>query len=516
MPTPEPATFSRRTAELRHTLRTPINHMIGYAELLLEDPQRPQESEPYLTTILGCAQQVLTLVQRHLHSGDSDTASVEIEALQVQSRSALHEALEAIEVLSRIETGRRIEDVDRIRFAAEELLSFAMGSLPVKVHAPRRPAPEVREPPAKIVAHFLIVDDSEVSREMLCRMLERRGHICVAVESAVEAMERLRSQHFDMVLLDFMMPGVTGMEMLTQIKSEPGLEETAIVMLSAFDEVAEIGRCFELGAEEYLLKPFDRVVLTARLQAILERKRFQNLERKRTQQLEAAERDLRRSNEDLQRFASVVSHDLQEPLRMVSNYIQLLELSLGKEASKEQKDYIHFAIDGAKRMTALIQELLAYSNLASEHELESVDCNEVLDEVKLQLGRAIEESGAVVVHSALPRVMANRPQMRQVFQNLIGNAIKYRSQSPPVVRVTAERANGFWKFSVSDNGIGIDPEYQEKVFGMFVRLHSRSIAGAGIGLAICQRVIEQLGGRIWLESETGKGSTFFFTIPAAD
>jgi light-regulated signal transduction histidine kinase (bacteriophytochrome) len=515
MSTPEPATFSRETAELRHTLRTPINHMIGYAELLLEDEQRPVQCEPYFTTILGCAQQILTLVQRHLQGGDSDSASSEIEALRVQSISALHEALEAAEALSRIETGKRLEDVEKIRSAAEELLAFATGSLPAKADAPRRVVLEVRELPAKIVAHFLIVDDSEVSREMLCRILERRGHTCVAVESAAEAMERLRSAHFDMVLLDFMMPGVTGMEMLTQIKSEPGLEETAIVMLSAFDEVAEIGRCLQLGAEDYLLKPFDPIVLAARLQAILERKRFQNLERKRTQQLEAAERDLRRSNEDLQRFASVVSHDLQEPLRMVSNYIQLLQLSLGDNASKEQKDYIHFAVDGAKRMTSLIQELLAYSNVTGpEHPLEAVDCNEVLEEVKLQLGARIEESGAVVVHSPLPQVMANRPQIRQLFQNLIGNAIKYRSQSPPVIQITAERSDDFWTFSVSDNGIGIEPEYQDKVFGMFVRLHSRSIAGAGIGLAICQRVVERLGGRIWLQSEKGKGTTFFFTIPA--
>jgi light-regulated signal transduction histidine kinase (bacteriophytochrome) len=514
MLTPKPAMSVPRTAELRHSLRTAINYMIGYAELLLEDERRPRESEPYLTTILGGAQQILTLVQGHLQSGDPNSSTSEIEALRSQSRDALRDVVQATGALSRIETGQRREDVERIRVAAEELLAFSMGSLPPDVGKPRRAASEVGGSPAKIVARFLIVDDSELGREMLCRILERQGHTCVAVESAAEAVARLHSEHFDMVLLDFMMPGVTGMELLNQIKSQPDLQGTAVVMLSAFDEVTEIGRCLELGAEDYLLKPFDRIVLTARLQAILERKRLQNLERKRTEQLEAAERDLRRSNEDLQRFASVVSHDLQEPLRMVSNYIQLLQLSLGDGASKEQEDYIHFAVDGAKRMTVLIQELLAYSNVTGEHTLEPVDCNEILDEVELQLKAQIEESEAVVNHSPLPQIMANRPQIRQLFQNLIGNAIKYRGQSPPVIRIMAERANRFWKFSVSDNGIGIEPEYQDKVFGMFVRLHSRSVAGAGIGLAICQRVIERLGGRIWLESEKGKGSTFFFTIPA--
>lgn len=515
MPTPKPAITTRQTAELRHTLRTPINHMIGYTELLLEDAQRPPQSEPYLTTILGCAQQILTLVQRHLQSGELDSAASEVEALRAASRGPLFEAIEATDALSRIETGQRREDVGRIRCAAEELLVFTMGAVPSKVEAPRRLVPETMELPAKVVARFLIVDDSEVSREMLCRMLERRGHTCIAAESATEAVTRLRSEHFDMILLDFMMPDITGIELLNRIKSEPGLQETAIVMLSAFDEVGEIGRCFELGAEEYLLKPFDPVVLSARLQAILERKRLQNLERKRTEQLEIAERDLRRSNEDLQRFASVVSHDLQEPLRMVSNYVQLLQLSLGDDATKEQKDYIRFAVDGAKRMTALIQELLAYSNVTGrQQKLEAVDCGEIVEDIKLQLGASIEETGAVIIHSSLPRVMANRAQMRQLFQNLIGNAIKYRSQSPPVIRIAAERVDAFWQFSVADNGVGIEPEYRDSIFGMFVRLHSRSVEGAGIGLAICQRVVERLGGKIWLESEKGKGSTFFFTIPA--
>lgn len=513
--TPDSVTSSRQVAELRHTLRTPINHMIGYAELLLEDAQRPQRSESHLTTIVGCAQQILLLVQGHLQVGDPEAAASEIETLRAQSRSPLNQAIEATNALRRIEAGQRLEDVGRIHSAAEELLAFAMGAVPAKVQEPRRAIANVKELSTKILARFLIVDDSEVSREMLCRMLEQRGHTCVTVESATEAMARLRSDPFDMVLLDFMMPGVSGMELLSDIKSDTNLQGTAIVMLSAFDEVAEIGRCFELGAEDYLLKPFDRVVLTARLQAILERKRLQNLERKRREQLELAECDLRRSNEDLQRFASVVSHDLQEPLRMVSNYVQLLQLSLGDKAPREQKDYIHFAIDGAKRMTALIQELFAYSNVAGgEQRREDVDCNAVLDEIKLHLRASIDEAEAIIIHSSLPHVMANRAQMQQLFQNLIGNAIKYRSQAPPVIRISAERDGGFWQFSVADNGIGIEPEYRETVFGMFVRLHSRSVGGAGIGLAICQRVIERLGGRIWLESEKDKGSTFFFTIPA--
>ena len=209
MPTPEPATFNRRTAELRHTLRTPINHMIGYAELLLEDSQRPQESEPCLTTILGCAQQVLTLVQRHLQSGDSDTAGAEIEVLQVQSRSALHEALEATEVLSRIETGRRIEDVERIRFAVEELVRLRNGFSPDESAC--APAGSFRK-----CGNYRL----RLWRISLLWTTPKSAGRCCAGCSSGEGISALLSkarwkrwsvcgpQHFDMVLLDFMMPGL--------------------------------------------------------------------------------------------------------------------------------------------------------------------------------------------------------------------------------------------------------------------------------------------------------------------
>jgi light-regulated signal transduction histidine kinase (bacteriophytochrome) len=312
-----------------------------------------------------------------------------------------------------------------------------------------------------------------------------------------------------------MMPGLSGLNVLEAIKSDEKLKDVAVVMLSAFDEVGDIGLCLETGADDYLLKPFDRIVLNARLNAILERRRLLNLERQRSIQLELADAELRRSNEELRRFASVVSHDLQEPLRMVTSYMQLLKRDLGENLTDRQSEFLEFAIDGGRRMSALIQDLLAYSRVTSaEPRREDVDCNEVVDEVKANLRASIEESGATIISGPLPRLTADKSQIRQLCQNLLSNAIKYRGQRPPVVEVNAERSGNHWLFSVADNGVGIDNEQREQIFAMFSRLHDRTIPGTGIGLAICQRVVERFGGKIWVESQKGQGSTFYFTLPA--
>ena len=229
-------------------------------------------------------------------------------------------------------------------------------------------------------------------------------------------------------------------------------------------------------------------------------------------------KELERSNQELQQFAYVASHDLQEPLRMVSSYMQLLERRYGEHLHGDAKDFIYFAVDGAKRMQALINDLLAYSRVGTRGKpFDEVDLCKIVEHAQENLRIAIDESRAQIICNQLPTVSGDEMQLTQVFQNLIGNAIKFRGDCPPQVRISETRENGMWHIWIADNGIGIDPQYSERIFQIFQRLHTRDeYPGNGIGLAICKRIIERHGGNIWVNGKLGEGSTFHFTIPAKD
>jgi len=227
-----------------------------------------------------------------------------------------------------------------------------------------------------------------------------------------------------------------------------------------------------------------------------------------------AEQSIQTHSAELQEFAYGLTHDLQEPLRMVVNFSQLMaqeyEGKLGEEADK----YLGYSVEGAFRIEALLKGLLNYLEITEDNGgLLPIDCNHVLSKTVLSLQTAIQHSGATVTSDPLPTVVAKEAMLTQVFQNLIANSIKYRGEAAPTIHISAKRTAEGWLFSVRDNGIGIDPADAKLVFGMFKRLHGKEIPGLGIGLALCRKVVERRGGRIWVDSETGRGATFKFTIP---
>ena len=233
------------------------------------------------------------------------------------------------------------------------------------------------------------------------------------------------------------------------------------------------------------------------------------------EQLNESLKELKRSNSELKNFAYVASHDLQEPLRMVISFSQLLENRYKDRLDDQANEFIEFIVDGAQHMKILIDDLLAYSKVTSKiEELESVDLEKVLSGVLSNLAVSIDKNKASITHDKLPVVYADSSQMGQVFQNLISNAIKFRGQTTPKINISVKKDKKEWIFDVSDNGIGIDSKYQKQVFDVFKRLHTREeYPGTGIGLSIVKKIIIHQGGQIWIESEPGKGTTFYFTIP---
>jgi signal transduction histidine kinase len=270
------------------------------------------------------------------------------------------------------------------------------------------------------------------------------------------------------------------------------------------DELGVLGIAFNRMAEEL------QKTMVSRSELLVEVEERKQVEVK----LKRAMAEVQRSNQELEQFAYVASHDLQEPLRMVSSYTQLLAQRYEDRLDEKAQKYIAYAVDGSIRMQHLINDLLTFSRLNTRPQApEMIDTHAVLGEAIMNLSKAIEENRALVVNDDLPIVRGDASQLRQVFQNLVANAIKFHGADAPRVHISARDLGSEWRFAVNDNGIGIDPQYQDKVFLLFQRLHTRQeYPGTGIGLAVCKRIVERHNGRIWFESQPGKGSTFFFTL----
>lgn len=381
--------------------------------------------------------------------------------------------------------------------------------------------------PKKILA----VDDSETYLQQIAEALRADGYEMVLARSGEEALELLAVQPVDCILLDLMMPGMGGREACKRIKSAQVMRDIPIVMLTAVEDRDAMIQGLSAGADDYIAKSSDLDLLRARVLAQIRRKQFQDENRlirehllrrekeeaeKHNQVLEARAAELKRSNEDLQQFANIAAHDLQEPLRTISSFTQLLAQRYKGKLGADADEFIAYAVDGAQRMQLLIQGVLAYCRVGTtEKDFQEISSETALQQAVTNLYGAIGASGAEVTHDPLPAVIADNVQLSQLFQNLVGNAIKYCSAAPPRIHVSARKSGECeWIFSVRDNGIGIEPRYFEKIFLMFQRLHGRTeFSGTGIGLTVCKKIVERHNGRIWVESEAEKGSTFYFALP---
>ncbi|MEW6219846.1 MAG: ATP-binding protein [Thermodesulfobacteriota bacterium] len=387
----------------------------------------------------------------------------------------------------------------------------------------------------------LIVEDSEDDALLLLRELRRGGYqpVWERVETAAAMEAALAAGPWDVIISDYVMPRLSGLDAL-DILHDTGQDLPFIIVSGNIGEDIAVG-AMKAGAHDYILKgrmarlvpAVERELREAEVRREHRRaaealaRYHEDLERQvreRTTELQASKRELERlvaelerSNRELEQFAYVASHDLQEPLRMVSGFVGLLARRFEGQLDDKARQYIGYALEGAERMGQLIRDLLVFSRVRRDNrEPSQVDLSQVLSAVLANCQALVQDTGARVTGEPLPVVQGDATQLAQLMQNLVTNAIKFRRpDTSPRVHIAAQRQPDSWLLKVEDNGIGIAPEHREQIFQIFARLHSRQhYAGTGIGLAVCQRVVECHGGRIWVEDSPAGGSTFLFTLPA--
>lgn len=354
----------------------------------------------------------------------------------------------------------------------------------------------------------LIVDDEPSIRLTVSVLLGRAGHEAVQAADGEEALKLLRSSGADLVLLDLMLPGISGLQVLAQIRADLRLAHLPVIILSSLSDRNDRLAGLEAGADEYLSKPVDSAELLTRLRT------QENLARLRRRIME----ELKRSNADLERYALAAAHDLKAPLQVISAAAAILADEPALAAAPDSAKLVSMIAGAGARMRGMLDSLLAYSRFGLEgRPFEPVACGEAWDEAAANLAPQISAASAVVTRGELPLVKGDRALLAQLFQNLISNAVKFRGQDAPAVSCSAQRRGGEWIISVKDNGIGIPAADLQRVFEMFTRLHSwDQFPGTGVGLATCRRIAELHGGRVWAESEPGKGSTFYLALPASE
>ncbi len=359
--------------------------------------------------------------------------------------------------------------------------------------------------------HVLIVEDNAVELKLLCDILQGEGFQVIGCGSAQEALEHVRERDFGVAVVDYRLPDLSGAQLLEQIHAFD--DHVRVIIYTGVASYDSIKEAMHLGAFAYLEKLSDRSELLRHVhRACHERvgRYALDLERAVADRTE----ELAHSNRELKTFASVVAHDLRSPLLTISGYCQLLEEEFHDRLDLTAHEYLAEIVGGATRMNRLIEDLLEYSRAGRSREpLQSVDMRSVMIQATANLESLIREQEVRIEIGQMPTVSGDHTQLVQLFQNLLGNAIKFRRDESPRLRVTATRVDEGWRFAVEDNGIGVAEEHFDRVFQTFQRLQGREYPGTGIGLAICKKIVERHGGRIWLDSVAGQGATFFFTLP---
>ena len=358
---------------------------------------------------------------------------------------------------------------------------------------------------------ILIVDDSPEDRETYRRFLSpAAGEFQIAeAETGEEGLAACRTQPPDCILLDYNLPDLNGIEFLAQLVDQAAPYPSAVVMLTGHGNEAIAVEAMKKGAQDYLIKgDITSAELNRAVRNAIEKMSL-------TRAMEQQRRELERSNRELEQFAYAASHDMQAPLRHIQGFCELLQRRYQGKLDKEADEFIDYIVKSVRHMQALVSDLLNFSRAGTQQlKLESTDFNDVVQHARENLDTVIQDSGGQVTFDPLPTISADRTQMVQLLQNLISNGIKYHGDAAPRVHLSAKVQKRQVRFSVRDNGIGIEPAYTEEIFKIFTRLHGESeYPGTGIGLATCEKIVDRHGGKLWVESQPGQGSVFYFTIP---
>ena len=394
---------------------------------------------------------------------------------------------------------------------------------------------------------ILIVDDNSDNLKVLYTYLKSAGFEVFAADNGLAGIEVVKHSEPELILLDVMMPEMNGFEVCRRLKADPTTEHIPVIFLTALSEVVDKLTGFQVGGVDYITQPveYEEVVARARTHLVLTRTRQKLSQQNQKLQAEINHRkqieteltqskqllkqsndnleqtvadrtaELATSNKDLEHFAYIASHDLRQPIRKIRMCTEYLAEDYQHCFDDQAREYIGYITKSTDRMYLLIDDLLAYSRIAKhERTLVPVDLESVVRDTLEDFSITIKEKQVTVNYQNLPTVLANSTEIGQLFQNLIGNSLKFTSDRPPEITIDAVEQEDRWLISIKDNGIGIESQFFDKIFQMFQRLHgNRKYEGTGIGLAICQKVVNSYGGEIWVESQLNEGTTFYFTLP---